>query len=42
VAEGRLRHGLCRNGEYFDQIIWSILVDDWLARRMDIELPTLH
>jgi len=42
VKEGILRDGFCRNGEYFDQTLWSILADDW--RRLNsipIE-PTLH
>ena len=25
VREGLLRRGFCRNGEYFDQVLWSIL-----------------
>jgi [ribosomal protein S5]-alanine N-acetyltransferase len=28
VREGVLRRGFFRNGEYFDQILWSILSDD--------------
>jgi [ribosomal protein S5]-alanine N-acetyltransferase len=27
--EGILRHSFFRNGEYLDQVLWSILHDDW-------------
>jgi RimJ/RimL family protein N-acetyltransferase len=27
--EGVLRHSFFRNGEYLDQVLWSILQDDW-------------
>jgi RimJ/RimL family protein N-acetyltransferase len=29
VQEGRLRQGFHRNGEHFDQYLWSILADEW-------------
>lgn len=29
VQEGVLRRSLRRNGEYFDQVLWSVLKDDW-------------
>jgi ribosomal-protein-alanine N-acetyltransferase len=29
VQEGILRRSLRRNGEYFDQVLWSILKEDW-------------
>jgi RimJ/RimL family protein N-acetyltransferase len=29
VQEGILRLSLRRNGEYFDQVLWSILKEDW-------------
>jgi RimJ/RimL family protein N-acetyltransferase len=29
VQEGILRRSLRRNGEYFDQVLWSILEEDW-------------
>lgn len=37
VREGLLRRGFCRNGEYFDQVLWSILADD---RRQRTPIPT--
>jgi RimJ/RimL family protein N-acetyltransferase len=33
--EGVLRHAFCRNGEYLDQVIWSILQEDWRNRQQD-------
>jgi ribosomal-protein-alanine N-acetyltransferase len=33
--EGVLRHGFFRNGEYLDQVLWSILREDWQHRRQD-------
>jgi RimJ/RimL family protein N-acetyltransferase len=27
--EGTLRHAFSRNGEYLDQVLWSILQEDW-------------
>jgi RimJ/RimL family protein N-acetyltransferase len=29
VQEGVLRRSLRRRGEYFDQVLWSVLKDDW-------------
>jgi N-acetyltransferase len=34
VQEGVLRHSLRRDGRYFDQVLWSILRDDWSDRRV--------
>ena len=33
VQEGLLRHSFLRNGEYHDQVLWSILADDWRVQR---------
>jgi|SRR6185503_4632712 len=33
--EGVLRHSFLRNGEYLDQVLWSILQDDWKKRQQD-------
>ena len=33
--EGTLRHSFLRNGEYLDQVLWSILQDDWKKQRQD-------
>ena len=40
--EGVLRHGFCRNGEYFDQILWSILADEWHGSIASPTTATLH
>lgn len=33
VQEGVLRKSFLRNGEYLDQVLWTILHDDWRRRR---------
>ena len=33
--EGVLRHAFYRNGDYLDQVLWSILQEDWLKRQQD-------
>ncbi len=33
VQEGVLRHSLKRDDQYFDQVLWSILRDDWADQR---------
>jgi ribosomal-protein-alanine N-acetyltransferase len=33
VQEGVLRRSLRCGGEYLDQVLWSVLKEDWLARR---------
>jgi ribosomal-protein-alanine N-acetyltransferase len=33
--EGILRHAFFRDGDYVDQVLWSILADDWRKRRHD-------
>jgi [ribosomal protein S5]-alanine N-acetyltransferase len=33
--EGVLRHSFIRNGEYLDQVLWSILQDDWNKRQQE-------
>jgi RimJ/RimL family protein N-acetyltransferase len=33
--EGILRHSFLRNGEYLDQVLWSILQDDWKMRQQE-------
>jgi len=32
VQEGILRRSFLRNGQYMDQALWAILVDDWRSR----------
>ena len=41
LQEGMLRRSFQRNGRYFDQILWSILKDDWRQARV-IWGPRLH
>ena len=33
--EGVLRHAFFRNGDYLDQVLWSILREDWQKRRQE-------
>jgi len=33
--EGVLRHAFFRDGDYLDQVLWSILAEDWRKRRQD-------
>jgi RimJ/RimL family protein N-acetyltransferase len=33
--EGILRHAFFRNGDYLDQVMWSILEEDWKRRRQE-------
>ena len=40
IEEGILRRSFQRDGRYFDQILWSILKDDW--RLSHPVLPKLH
>ena len=35
VQEGLLRRSFLRNGHYHDQLLWSILADDWRSQRAD-------
>ena len=41
VPEGVLRRSFLRDGEYLDQILWSILACDW-KRAKDRRLPAVH
>jgi len=36
VREAILRHSFLRNGRYYDQVLYSILEDDWRASRQPI------
>jgi ribosomal-protein-alanine N-acetyltransferase len=33
--EGLLRHAFFRDGDYLDQVLWSILAEDWRRRQQD-------
>ena len=42
VQEGVLRRSFLRNGQYYDQVLWGILADDWRMQRI-VQLPaTTH
>ena len=40
--EGILRRSFQRNGRYFDQILWSIVKDDWRQANPRVLAPTFH
>jgi len=42
VQEGILRRSFQRDGRYFDQILWSIVKDDWRQAHPRVIVPTLH
>ncbi len=41
LQEGILRRSFLRNGEYLDQVLWTILHSDWRDSRSD-GLPRIH
>jgi len=41
VQEGVLRRSFLRNGQYHDQVLWSILAEDWRLQRAE-PLSVLH
>ncbi|MGE5245355.1 MAG: GNAT family N-acetyltransferase [Betaproteobacteria bacterium] len=41
VQEGVLRRAVRRGGEYYDQVLWSVLKDDWTARWAS-PFPRIH
>ena len=42
LQEGILRRSFHRNGRYFDQILWSIVKDDWREAHPRVIAPTFH
>ena len=42
VQEGILRRSFQRDGRYFDQILWSIVKDDWRQAHPRVIVPTFH
>src|SRR5205807_9000239 len=44
VQEGLLRKSFLKNGEYIDQALWTILVEDWQAKAgwVSQEGTTIH
>lgn len=42
VQEGLLRRSFLRNGQYHDQVLWGILVDDWRLQRLPQVATVTH
>jgi RimJ/RimL family protein N-acetyltransferase len=42
VQEGLLRRAFLRNGQYHDQVLWSILADDWRLQGSDRHRCRIH
>ena len=42
VQEGVLRRSFLRNGQCHDQVLWSILAEDWRLQRMDLQPVIVH
>ena len=42
VQEGVLRRSFLRNGQYHDQVLWSILAEDWRAQRIGQPAGVVH
>lgn len=42
VQEGVLRRSFLRHGQYHDQVLWSILAEDWRLQRLDLQTVSVH
>jgi RimJ/RimL family protein N-acetyltransferase len=42
VQEGILRRSFLRDGHYHDQVLWSILAEDWRLQRIDQPAVAVH
>ena len=42
VQEGILRRSFLRNGQYHDQVLWSILAEDWRLQRIGQLVDVVH
>ena len=42
VQEGVLRRSFLRNGQYHDQVLWSILAEDWRLQRIEQPIAVVH
>lgn len=42
VQEGVLRRSFLRSGQYHDQVLWSILAEDWRLQRMGRQTAVVH
>jgi len=38
VQEGVLRRSFLRNGQYHDQVLWSVLAEDWRLQRLETQI----
>ena len=42
VQEGILRRSFLRHGRYHDQVLWSVLAEDWRLQRIGQQRPVVH
>jgi RimJ/RimL family protein N-acetyltransferase len=42
AQEGVLRRSFLRHGQYHDQVLWSILAEDWRLQRIEQHTPLVH
>ena len=42
VQEGVLRRSFLRSGQYHDQVLWSILAEDWRLQRIELPAVAVH
>ena len=42
VQEGLLRRSFLKDGQYVDQVLWSILADEWRASKAGSGSPVVH
>ena len=42
VQEGILRRSFLRDGRYYDQVLWSVLAEDWRLQRIGQSEPAVH
>jgi RimJ/RimL family protein N-acetyltransferase len=42
VQEGVLRRSFLRNGQFHDQVLWSILAEDWRLQRLELQQVIVH
>jgi len=42
IQEGVLRRSFLRNGQYHDQVLWSILAEDWRLQRLELRPVVVH
>jgi RimJ/RimL family protein N-acetyltransferase len=41
IQEGILRRSFYRDGQYHDQVLWSVLAEDWRVQRLG-RRPQVH